>query len=135
MIPIYGTLRTPANDYLLPEMFSKDLQTAVKYIFLSKFAEILCKGPPEGVNVKEIPSNIADGLSYLQLYQFSCLPGYETNDTMSVFCQPDGMLSLSTGPNCTGEEFRNLLHTHTCVYIKEACLVFCYILFVSMQGF
>ena len=92
--------------------YTSKWQTEVTYvhILLLKIAGILCKGPPEGANIVEIPSNIADGLSYLQLYQYSCLPGYETNETMSVFCQPDGTLSLSKGPNCTGKWFRNHLH-------------------------
>ena len=43
------------------------------------------------------------GLSYLETYTYTCLPGYSTTDCLSAICLPDGTLSLPQPPECTGK--------------------------------
>jgi len=61
--------------------------------------EIICGVPPEGINTEPVP---IVPLSYLDIYQYQCLPDYATDDDTITVCAPDGALSLSFAPVCTG---------------------------------
>ena len=64
---------------------------------------ITCGAPPSGTNTVTLPPEVADGLDYLESYTYQCIEGYSTTDELCTVCQPDGNLSLSTPPNCTGK--------------------------------
>ena len=65
---------------------------------------ITCPAPATpGVGVEPLPSDVAYGMKYLESYTYSCMEGYTTTDDLCTVCQPDGTLSLTTAPNCTGE--------------------------------
>ena len=49
--------------------------------------------------------NEIDGLSYLESYTYSCKEGYATTDPLTTLCQPDGSLSLTRPPECSGKFF------------------------------
>ena len=66
---------------------------------------ITCTGPPPGTNTINIPANLAQGMSYLQSYTYSCMEGYNTTDELCTVCQPDGSLSLTVPPICAGNFF------------------------------
>ena len=55
------------------------------------------------MNTVDLPDDVSDGLSYLESYTYSCKEGYSTTDELGTVCQPDGNLSLTTPPNCTGK--------------------------------
>ena len=84
---------------------------------------ITCPGLSEGVNTEALTANEIDGLSYLESYTYSCKEGYNTTDPLTTLCQPDGSLSLSTAPECTGKLMlciiRNLL-SDTCRSLLES---------------
>ena len=63
---------------------------------------ITCPGLSEGVNTVNLTANEIDGLSYLESYTYSCMEGYATTDPLTTLCQPDGSLSVTNPPNCTG---------------------------------
>ena len=63
---------------------------------------ITCPGLSEGVNTVSLTANEIDGLSYLESYTYSCIEGYATTDPVTTLCQPDGSLSVTNPPNCTG---------------------------------
>ena len=63
------------------------------------FLEISCGVPPAGDNTN-VPS---DSLLYQDSYEYTCLDGYETNDTVTTNCLADRSLSLANPPNCTSE--------------------------------
>ena len=63
---------------------------------------ITCPGLSEGVNTVNLTANEIDGLSYLESYTYSCIEGYTTTDPLTTLCQPDGSLSVTNPPNCTG---------------------------------
>lgn len=66
------------------------------------YTAITCDSPGNGTNTVPIPPNIADGMTYLESYTYSCMEGYSTNDPLCVVCQPDSTLSISP-PVCTGD--------------------------------
>ena len=66
------------------------------------FLAITCPTPSSGVNTVDLSSDALDGLSYLESYTYSCIEGYTTTDELTTVCQPDGSLSVSTPPQCTG---------------------------------
>ena len=70
---------------------------------MANFVVVQCDGPKTGTNTNEIPQKIANGLSYLESYTYSCKEGYTTTDDLCTVCQPNGNLSLPKPPNCTGE--------------------------------
>ena len=53
----------------------------------------------DGENTESLPNAI---LNCGQSYTYSCLPGYESNDTRTVVCTSEGSLSQSA-PNCTSK--------------------------------
>ena len=61
---------------------------------------IICGSVPEGVNVYDVPK---EPLKAGDMYTYTCLEGYFTNDKTSVQCQQNGELSLEKGPNCTSK--------------------------------
>ena len=63
---------------------------------------ITCPGLSEGVNTVNLTANEIDGLSYLESYTYSCIEGYTTTDPLTTLCQPDGSLSVTNPPTCTG---------------------------------
>ena len=63
------------------------------------YLEISCGVPPAGDNTN-VPS---DSLLYQDSYEYTCLDGYETNDTVTTNCLADRSLSLANPPNCTSE--------------------------------
>ena len=67
------------------------------------FSVVFCDKPSEGVNTEVVPPTLNGGLSYLEIYTYSCLAGYETTDELSTVCKPDGTLSLATPPTCHGK--------------------------------
>ena len=68
------------------------------YIFLG----ISCGVPPEGNNTVTVPQ---DNLLYEQMYNYSCLTGYETSDSLTTQCLSDGSWSLTTPPTCSSEYY------------------------------
>ena len=64
--------------------------------------EITCDAPAAGTNTVARPPDVADGLDYLESYTYQCMEGYSTTDELCTVCQPDGSLSLTTPPNCSG---------------------------------
>ena len=54
---------------------------------------------PGGSNTELVP----DELDYLEVYTYTCLPGYVTNKTACVVCLPDGNLSMVDPPDCESE--------------------------------
>ena len=67
------------------------------------FAAITCPAPSPGENTVDLPDDVSDGLSYLESYTYSCKEGYNTTDELCTVCQPDGGLSLTKPPKCTGK--------------------------------
>ena len=59
-----------------------------------------CGSPPEGINTEPVPDNLT--LYYQGRWNYTCLPGYETCDDISINCQLNGSFSLQQPPNCTG---------------------------------
>ena len=76
------------------------------YLRWIMFLAITCPGLSEGVNTFALTSDEIDGLSYLESYTYSCNEGYTTTDGLFAVCQPDGSLSLTKPPSCTGEFFK-----------------------------
>ena len=66
----------------------------VKYIL-----EVLCGIPRAGNNTAAPQIS----LSFGNTYNYVCLTGYETNDTVVTMCLADGTLSLQDLPMCTSE--------------------------------
>ena len=81
---------------------SQRLIVSVMYVLV---VAITCPAPAaHGVGVEPLPSFGAENkLKYLESYTYSCMEGYTTTDDLCTVCQPDGTLSLTTAPNCTGE--------------------------------
>ena len=44
-------------------------------------------------------------MTYLDIYVYTCLPGYTTTDEVITLCASDGNLTLAYPPNCTGTLF------------------------------
>ena len=42
---------------------------------------------------------------YLDIYVYTCLPGYTTTDDVVTMCAPDGNFTMPYKPNCTGTPF------------------------------
>ena len=61
------------------------------------FLDILCGVPPNGTNT--LATFVS--LFYQDIYNYTCLEGYETNHTITVECLANGSLSLEDAPNCT----------------------------------
>ena len=55
-----------------------------------------CGIPPNGTSTQKVPET---SLVYQDVYNYTCLPGFETNDFTSV-CQPDRTWSLPNGALC-----------------------------------
>ena len=70
------------------------------------YTAIRCNPPEPGTATKPLPADVADGMSYLQTYTYSCLDGYRTDNELCTVCQPNGTLS-SPAPMCS----RKLLKT------------------------
>ena len=62
----------------------------------------MCPAPSAGINTVVLPDNLQYGLEYLESYTYSCIEGYNTTDELCTVCQPDGSLSLTRPPQCTG---------------------------------
>ena len=71
-------------------------------LFISKLyiSGISCGVPPEGTNTVTVPQ---DNLLFEQMYNYSCLTGYETSDSLTTQCLSDGSWSLTTLPTCSSE--------------------------------
>ena len=41
-------------------------------------------------------------MTYLDIYVYTCLPGYTTTDEVITLCAPDGNFTMPYPPNCTG---------------------------------
>ena len=41
-------------------------------------------------------------MTYLDIYVYTCLPGYTTTDEVITLCAPDGNFTMPFPPNCTG---------------------------------
>ena len=65
-----------------------------------EFLGISCGVPPKGSNTVTVPQ---DNLLYEQMYNYSCLTGYETSDSLTTQCLSDGSWSLATPPTCNSE--------------------------------
>ena len=63
-------------------------------------APVSCGNPPNGIKTESVPEDLT--LNYLDVWNYTCLPGYETCDEMSTYCQLNGSFSLKQPPNCTG---------------------------------
>ena len=61
---------------------------------------VSCGVPPEGTNTVTVPQ---DNLLYEQMYNYSCLTGYETSDSLTTQCLSDGSWSLAIPPSCSSE--------------------------------
>ena len=70
--------------------------------------EIKCPGPENGTNTVYVPDSLSDGLIYQESYTYSCMEGYTTTDELCTVCQPDGTLSLTKPPNCTGRSYQKV---------------------------
>ena len=74
--------------------------------------------------LRDLPDDVTDGLSYLESYTYSCMEGFNTTDELCTVCQPDGSLSVTNLPNCTGKMknlHRNFGH-HTSALVTQARL-------------
>ena len=75
------------------------------------FTEIVCPGLPEGVALMPVPHQFTVNISYLTTYTYSCIEGYQTSDELTVVCLPNGTLSITSAPNCTGTiSFEKIKH-------------------------
>ena len=63
--------------------------------------------PENGINTLEVP---LDHLVYFQHYTYTCEKGYRTADPLVTVCQPNGTLSLTRPPECTGENVRTAIY-------------------------
>ena len=63
------------------------------------YLEISCGVPPAGDNTN-VPS---DSLLYQDAYDYTCLDGYDTNDTLTTNCLSNGSFSLDSPPACTSK--------------------------------
>ena len=64
------------------------------------FIGISCGIPPEGTNTVTVPQ---DNLLFEQMYNYSCLTGYETSDSLTTQCLSEGSWSLPSPPSCNSE--------------------------------
>lgn len=70
----------------------------------SIFIEITCPAPNRGANSKKPPSDIRDGMTYLETYTYECKKGFTTDvEDRCTVCLPNGTLSLPDGPDCAGK--------------------------------
>lgn len=60
--------------------------------------EIDCGPPPNGNNTVPVPANLT--LKYMDRYNYTCLPGYETQNFLSAFCSITGTFFLENPLNC-----------------------------------
>ena len=68
----------------------------------------MCPRPEPGINTDDVPDSLSGGLDYLETYTYSCMEGYTTTDDLCTVCQPDGTLSLTKPPNCTGKSHQKV---------------------------
>ena len=59
----------------------------------------LCNAPSAGVNTEPVDSS--NYIPAERVYIYSCMVGYETEDSLSTVCTDNGTWS-SPPPNCTG---------------------------------
>ena len=97
---------------------------------MSMLDRAYCRDIPPGVNTEDVPETLI--LSSFQTYVYSCLPGYFSEDLMSVTCLPGGSLSMDYGPNCTGKWQRvNEFFGNICCLLFAVCYLLvavCYLL-------
>ena len=72
-------------------------------MFHTLFTEIVCGGLPDGTNTNPVNSSLI--MIYLDIYVYTCLPGYTTTDDVVTMCAPDGNFTMPYPPNCTGTPF------------------------------
>ena len=60
-----------------------------------------CNIPPGGPNTQPVERDRR--ISAMMEYVYHCLPGYNTTDPRTAQCMPNGEISLSSPPNCTGK--------------------------------
>ena len=66
------------------------------------FTEIIdCGTPPNGTNTVPVPENLT--LSYMDIYNYSCLAGYDTEDDIMAVCLINGSWSIEYPPVCSGK--------------------------------
>ena len=75
---------------------------------ITNVAVIKCPGLENGTNTVYVPDSLSDGLIYQESYTYSCMEGYTTTDELCTVCQPDGTLSLTKPPNCTGKSHQKV---------------------------
>ena len=93
---LYNILCTSKNSELLCCGAIKAVAT--KYMFYKYLhTGISCGLPPKGIGTQDTaPAN----LLYQDTYNYSCLPGYETNDDITTECLANGSFSLEITPTC-----------------------------------
>ena len=74
-------------------------------ILLFNPAEVSCGIPPNG-SFTETPQSI---LRYSDVYNYSCISGYGTNQPIMTQCQADGTFSLKDPPSCSSKSDFDLL--------------------------
>ena len=78
-------------------------------MFVFEFLEVVCGGLPNGTNTDLVNSSLI--MTYLDIYVYTCLPGYTTTDEVITLCAPDGNFTMPYPPNCTGMLLTKLLTT------------------------
>ena len=63
------------------------------------FSVVVCANPPNGEHTKPVPPGTTR--EYDTSYVYSCMKGYETNDTLVSTCMANGRWSLASPPVCT----------------------------------
>ena len=70
-------------------------------MFYTLFTEIVCGGLPNGTNTDPVNSSLI--MTYLDIYVYTCLPGFTTTDEVITLCAPDGNFTMPYPPNCTSK--------------------------------
>ena len=68
-----------------------------------------CDSPQEGYNT--IAVNTTEVFAFHDIYTYTCLDGYETDEPLTVVCLTNGTWS-SHPPECTGENICLMLVVH-----------------------
>ena len=70
------------------------------------FLDIQCGTLEDGMNTEPVNTSIV--MRYLDVFIYTCLHGYSTDDEVINLCTPEGTLTLSSPPNCTSKIVLNL---------------------------
>ena len=62
-----------------------------------------CERPKDGLNTVKVDETL--NMTHSDVYVYTCLPGYATDDDVLTLCRADGSLSLESPPNCSGNAY------------------------------